>query len=468
MLYFLVASLGSQTKSAIETTPYSSFFSLELYRLLFREQRRWWLNRLLMDLVLVLLTWLLLWLDNPVLYLPQKERISRTMREAFLPFEAIKVMQLESYFILNGLERVIRLLILPKRNYPMSLVRNSFSDRREGYTDKAVVIRFCILMVRCVRADQSSLSVKLYYLRNGSASLGFWLRGREYLLPVGIVLKALIDTTDREIYVNMTSCYNENYEKGKGAVGTQLVGERAKIILDELRDLSLLTRLQCLEYIGEHFQPIMTELKNDSYPIVADTVLKDCILVHLDSNFDKFNLLIFMLQKLFSLIDQASVPDNPDSLQNHEVLLPGHLITLYLKEKLEDWLQKGRRLLLDEIDKKSKKFDFRDIVQVKKVMDKNSPKQVSTAVENMLKTGRLVTQTGLDLQQRAGYTVQAERLNFLRFLSHFRAVHRGASFAGLCTTTVRKLLPELILGFSLPCPHPRWRALRIVESHDSY
>ncbi|KAH1217440.1 DNA-directed RNA polymerase I subunit 2 [Glycine max] len=354
--------------------------------------------------------------------------------------------EMGGYFILNGLERVIRLLILPKRNYPMSMVRNSFSDRREGYTDKAVVIR-------CVRADQSSLSVRLYYLRNGSARLGFWLRGREYLLPVGIILKALIDTTDREIYVNLTSCYNEKYEKGKGAVGTQLVGERAKIILDELRDLSLFTRLQCLEYIGEHFQPVMNELKNDSYPIVADAVLKDCILVHLDNNFDKFNLLIFMLQKLFSLIDQTSVPDNPDSLQNHEVLLPGHLITLYLKEKLEDWLQKGRRLLLDEIDKKSKKFDFSDIVQVKKVMDKNSPKQVSTAVENMLKTGRLVTQTGLDLQQRAGYTVQAERLNFLRFLSHFRAVHRGASFAGLRTTTVRKLLPES-WGFLCPVHTP--------------
>ncbi|RZB57488.1 DNA-directed RNA polymerase I subunit 2 [Glycine soja] len=308
-------------------------------------------------------------------------------------------------------------------------------------------------LLGCVRADQSSLSVRLYYLRNGSARLGFWLRGREYLLPVGIILKALIDTTDREIYVNLTSCYNEKYEKGKGAVGTQLVGERAKIILDELRDLSLFTRLQCLEYIGEHFQPVITELKNDSYPIVAEAVLKDCILVHLDNNFDKFNLLIFMLQKLFSLIDQTSVPDNPDSLQNHEVLLPGHLITLYLKEKLEDWLQKGKRLLLDEIDKKSKKFDFSDIVQVKKVMDKNSPKQVSTAVENMLKTGRLVTQTGLDLQQRAGYTVQAERLNFLRFVSHFRAVHRGASFAGLRTTTVRKLLPES-WGFLCPVHTP--------------
>lgn len=450
-------------------------------------------------------TKLRIWLDNPVVYPPQKERFSKTMREALLPFECRQAKisyagkitidvcfqyndgpiirenmnfgqfpimlqsklcnlsgadpqklvsykeeasEMGGYFILNGLERVIRLLILPKRNYPMSVVRNSFCDRREGYTDKAIVIR-------CVRDDQSSLSIKLYYLRNGSARLGFWLRGREYLLPVGIVLKALINTTDREIYENLTSCYNEKYEKGKGAVGTQLVRGRAKIILDEVQNLALITHLQCLEYIGEHFQPIMTELKNDNYRIVAEAVLKDCILVHLDDNFDKFNLLIFMLQKLFSLVDQTSVPDNPDSLQNHEVLLPGHLITLYLKEKLEDWLQKGRRLLQDEINNKSKskKFDFSDIFHVKKVMDKNSPKQVSAAVENMLKTGRLVTQTGLDLQQRAGYTVQAERLNFLRFLSHFRAVHRGASFAGLRTTTVRKLLPES-WGFLCPVHTP--------------
>lgn len=44
-------------------------------------------------------------------------------------------------------------------------------------------------------------------------------------------------------------------------------------------------------------------------------------------------------------------------------------------------------------------------------------------------------------------TVQADRLNFLRFISHFRAVHRGASVAGLRTTSVRKLLPEYVRVF---------------------
>ncbi|KAM6561896.1 hypothetical protein CsatB_021894 [Cannabis sativa] len=354
--------------------------------------------------------------------------------------------EMGGYFIMNGLERVVRLIIMPKRNYPMSTVRSSFRDRREGYTDKAVIIR-------CVREDESSVTIKLYYLRNGSARLGFWVQGREYLLPVGIVLKALIDTTDHEIYASLTCCYNEKYDKGKGVVGTQLLGERAQIILDEVRDLDLFNRIQCLEHIGEHFKPIMHGLENASYSDIANAVLKDYIFVHLDNNHDKFNLLIFMAQKLFSFIDQTSVTDNPDSLQNHEVLLPGHLITLYLKEKLEDWLSKVKKLLQDEIDKKGKPFDLGDLAQVKKVMDKAPAKQVSLAIENLLKTGRIMTQTGLDLQQRAGYTVQAERLNYLRFVSHFRAVHRGASFAGLRTTSVRKLLPES-WGFLCPVHTP--------------
>nr|CAN62043.1 hypothetical protein VITISV_038847 [Vitis vinifera] len=357
------------------------------------------------------LTRIALWFGQPELYPPQKERSARTMRDALYPFECRQAkisysgklladvcfqygngvvirekfnlgqfpMMLKSklchlrgadpqklvsckeessemggYFILNGLERVVRLLILPKRNYPMSMVRNSFRDRREGYTDKAVVIR-------CVREDQSAVTVKLYYLRNGSARLGFWIQGREYLLPVGVVLKALIDTTDHEIYESLTCCYSEKYEGGKGAVGTQLVGERVKIILDEVRDLSLFTRHQCLQHIGEHFQLVMDGLENESYSIVADAVLREYIFVHLDNNYDKFNLLMLVIVsfkflsypylivativKLFSLIDQTSVPDNPDVLQNQEVLLPGHLITIYLKVQILQLLSLGKMFL---------------------------------------------------------------------------------------------------------------------------
>jgi RNA polymerase Rpb2, domain 3 len=51
--------------------------------------------------------------------------------------------------------------------------------------------------------------------------------------------------------------------------------------------------------------------------------------------------------------------------------------------------------------------------------------------------------------QKEGMTVQAERLNYYRFLSHFRAVHRGTSFTKMRVTTVRKLLPEYVYSFVL-------------------
>lgn len=39
------------------------------------------------------------------------------------------------------------------------------------------------------------------------------------------------------------------------------------------------------------------------------------------------------------------------------------------------------------------------VAHVKKVLDKNPPKSVGTSVEMMLKSGRLATETGLDLQE---------------------------------------------------------------------
>jgi DNA-directed RNA polymerase I subunit RPA2 len=67
---------------------------------------------------------------------------------------------------------------------------------------------------------------------------------------------------------------------------------------------------------------------------------------------------------------------------------------------------------------------------------------IGAKLSYFLATGNLVSPTGLDLQQTSGYTIVAEKLNFYRYLSHFRCIHRGAFFAELKTTTVRKLLPE--------------------------
>ena len=67
---------------------------------------------------------------------------------------------------------------------------------------------------------------------------------------------------------------------------------------------------------------------------------------------------------------------------------------------------------------------------------------IGTKLSNFLATGNLISPSGLDLQQAAGFTIVAEKINWQRYISHFRCIHRGAFFSELKTTAVRKLVPE--------------------------
>lgn len=78
---------------------------------------------------------------------------------------------------------------------------------------------------------------------------------------------------------------------------------------------------------------------------------------------------------------------------------------------------------------------------INKVVQRSSF-DIGARLSNFLATGNLSSPTGLDLQQASGFTIIAEKLNWYRYISHFRCIHRGAFFAELKTTTVRKLLPE--------------------------
>jgi len=78
---------------------------------------------------------------------------------------------------------------------------------------------------------------------------------------------------------------------------------------------------------------------------------------------------------------------------------------------------------------------------------------IGKKVAHFLSTGNIISTTGLDLMQVSGYTIVAERLNFLRYCAHFRSVHRGQFFMEMKTTAVRKLLPDQ-WGFLCPVHTP--------------
>lgn len=64
-----------------------------------------------------------------------------------------------------------------------------------------------------------------------------------------------------------------------------------------------------------------------------------------------------MLRKLYSLVSGATGADNPDSPQHHEVLLPGFLYGMIIKERLEEALVGVKAQILQDIrQNKSKSF----------------------------------------------------------------------------------------------------------------
>jgi len=191
--------------------------------------------------------------------------------------------------------------------------------------------------------------------------------------------------------------------------------------------------------------------------LFAPTLLR-YILIHLPNYGDKLEYIQFMLRKLYSFAAGDCGVDNADSLQNQEILLPGHLLSTFVKEKFEETLANIRLGLMREIRIDYTKFltNMDDSKFWQRCCDRYgmlSSGGIGKKVQHFLSTGNIISSTGLDLMQVSGYTIVAEKLNFLRFCAHFRSVHRGQFFMEMKTTAVRKLLPDQ-WGFLCPVHTP--------------
>ena len=331
----------------------------------------------------------------------------------------------------------------------MAIIRGSFVNRGATYTKYGI-------QIRCVRPDQTSQTNVLHYLSDGNVTFRFSWRKNEYLVPVMMILKALVETNDREVFEGIVGAAGS-----KGAENTYLT-DRVELLLRTYKAYNLHSKAKTRSYLGEKFRPVLgvpDDLSNDE---VGTEFLRKVVLVHLGNanvsdaqDNDKFRMLLFMIRKLYAMVAGDCAVDNPDAVSNQEILLGGFLYGMILKEKLEDWLRSIQGAAQEWSNRNSKaKYTEPDFLKdfPTKIL-KRTNENVGGLLEYFLSTGNLVSPTGLDLQQVSGFTVVAEKINFYRFISHFRMVHRGSFFAQLKTTTVRKLLPES-WGFLCPVHTP--------------
>lgn len=67
-----------------------------------------------------------------------------------------------------------------------------------------------------------------------------------------------------------------------------------------------------------------------------------------------------MLRKLFALVSGDCAADNPDSPQHQEVLLPGFLYGMIIKERLDEALNQIRAQITQDVRRKVAAVDFMD------------------------------------------------------------------------------------------------------------
>lgn len=188
------------------------------------------------------------------------------------------------YFIINGNERLIRYLILPRRHHVIALTRPSFMNRGPSYTKFAV-------QIRCVRSDETAVTNTLHYLSNGNAMLRFSWRKQEYVIPVMLVLKALVSASDKEIFEGIIM---KDYEN-------TFLTDRVEMLLRIFKKYKHSNGEQCLNYLGEKFRVVLGAPEDYNNMSLGIYLIRKLVLVHLDDPRDKFRLLLLVSYSIMVL-----------------------------------------------------------------------------------------------------------------------------------------------------------------------
>ncbi|MEQ2297811.1 DNA-directed RNA polymerase I subunit RPA2 [Ameca splendens] len=117
----------------------------------------------------------------------------------------------------------------------------------------------------------------------------------------------------------------------------------------------------------------------------------ECICIHLKSDLEKFYLLCLVTRKLFTYAKQECMEENPDSLMCQEVLTPGQLYLMFLKEKMTAWLS-SVKLCFDK--RGSKLSGGWSTENVMKMLNMGS--DLTKPFEYLMATGSLHSKTGTD------------------------------------------------------------------------
>lgn len=158
------------------------------------------------------------------------------------------------------------------------------------------------------------------------------VRKQEFFIPVVLILKALHNVTDRQLYDILVA----------GDVNNTFLTDRVELMLMESHRTQLNTQAEILTHLGSMFRLLLRPSSTTTDLQCGQLLLNTHFFIHCYhsqsqqiNNLAKFYCCVHMIKKTYSLAAGQLKADNPDALSNQEILLPGHLYLMILKEKLQ-------------------------------------------------------------------------------------------------------------------------------------
>lgn len=232
------------------------------------------------------------------------------------------------YFIVNGSEKVIRLLIANRRNFPIAIVRRTFKEKGKLFSEFGV-------MMRSVKENHTAVMMTLHYLDTGTMQLALQFRREIFYVPLMYIVKALTNKNDAVI----------SSEFKRGRPDDQFFASCILNMLAQCQEEGILHQEAAIRAIGARFRVAVSDRVGpwEDDLEAGKFIIKECVLVHLEDDEEKFYTLAYMAQKLIALVKGECAPETPDNPQFQEASVSGHILLLILRERMENILGMLRR-----------------------------------------------------------------------------------------------------------------------------
>ncbi|TBU06471.1 subunit beta of DNA-directed RNA polymerase, partial [Hamiltosporidium magnivora] len=276
------------------------------------------------------------------------------------------------YFIINGHQKVVRLLIAPKRNYWFAYTKPTHKKKSPLFTPFSVTTRTVY--------NEIGHTLTLHYQRDGGVTARFYFNRNEIRIPVIILLRALTSYTDKDMYTFICTGNKGGDIEGVGGVNDKDSNYMGVNNNTNYHPVNNNTNYHPVNnnthhpFINNTFTKLVNQflLSDTCYStdvckevLERDTripfkTLISIICTHVESVIHKEYFLLLGIRKLFMLVSGSLESEDPDCYANHEVLGVSNMLCSLVREKLEEMLR-GVSYMVSKIGGKSS--NSRDILE---------------------------------------------------------------------------------------------------------